>query len=76
MSLSAAAIAPHLLPNAGFMKFVPVLLALAALAGCASQKPVPPAPVAAPAAPVQPVFEPLPAGVTPLTVEQDQQISG
>ncbi|MBA8905332.1 MULTISPECIES: sugar transporter [Aminobacter] len=57
------------------MKLLTALLALATLSACASRAPVPPAPVAAPPVAVQPVVEPLPAGVKPLTVEQDEQIS-
>lgn len=53
------------------MKLLAALLALAILPACASRAPVPSAPVAAP----QPVVEPLPDGVKPLTVEQDEQIS-
>ncbi|MBT1158309.1 hypothetical protein J1C56_22165 [Aminobacter anthyllidis] len=55
------------------MKLLAALLALATLSACAARAPVPPAPVAAPPAAVQP--EPLPDGVKPLTVEQDEQIS-
>lgn len=64
------------------MKFLAVLVALAALSACASPRPVPSAPVAVTPAPAavppmieQPDVEPLPAGVTPLTVEQDEQIA-
>ncbi|GAA2881770.1 putative small lipoprotein YifL [Aminobacter niigataensis] len=57
------------------MKLLAALLALATLSACAARAPVPPAPVAAPPAAVQPAIEPLPAGVKPLTVEQDEQIS-
>jgi len=57
------------------MKLLTALLALATLFACAARAPVPPAPVAAPPVAVQPVVEPLPAGVKPLTVEQDEQIS-
>ncbi|GAA4127691.1 hypothetical protein ACFFTN_03655 [Aminobacter aganoensis] len=58
------------------MKPLAVLLALAILPACAARAPVPPAPVAAPRPVVeQPAVEPLPAGVKPLTVEQDEQIS-
>ena len=62
------------------MKFLAVLVALAALSACASPRPVTPAPVAVTPVAVppmieQPDLEPLPAGVTPLTVEQDEQIA-
>ncbi|MGF7008919.1 hypothetical protein [Aminobacter sp. BE322] len=53
------------------MKSAAIFLALAILPACAAHAPVPPAPVAAP----QPVVEPVPDGVKPLTVEQDEQIS-
>lgn len=53
------------------MKSLVLLLTLATLPACAARTPVPPAPVTAP----QPVVEPLPDGVKPLTVEQDEQIS-
>lgn len=51
------------------MKFLALLIALAALGACAAHAPVPSAP------PMIGLPEPLPAGVTPLTVEQDRQIS-
>ncbi|BBD35801.1 hypothetical protein N7E70_000240 [Aminobacter sp. NyZ550] len=57
------------------MKLLAALLALAILPACGTRAPVPPATVAAPPAAVQPAVEPLPAGVKPLTVEQDEQIS-
>ena len=53
------------------MKSLAFLLALATLSACAARAPVPPAPVAGP----QPAVEPLPDGLKPLTVEQDEQIS-
>ena len=57
------------------MKLLAALLALATLCACAARAPVPPAPVATPPVAVQPAVEPLPDGVKPLTVEQDEQIS-
>lgn len=51
------------------MKSLPILLALAILPACAARAPVPPAPAP------QPAVEPVPDGVKPLTVEQDEQIS-
>ncbi|WP_269930829.1 hypothetical protein [Aminobacter sp. HY435] len=57
------------------MKLLAALLVLATLSACAARAPVPPAPVAAPPAAVPPAVEPLPEGVKPLTVEQDEQIS-
>ncbi|PWK70803.1 hypothetical protein C8K44_107283 [Aminobacter sp. AP02] len=59
------------------MKSLAILLALATLPACAAHAPVPAVPVAAPVSVIAPhqVVEPMPEGVKPLTVEQDEQIS-
>ena len=71
----AAALPPQAAPTALVMTRVPILLALVLISACAAA----PRPQAALAAEVQPAAdetaEPLPAGIVPLTREQDERLS-